>query len=134
MEDEIIIDAEDCVLGRVAAYSAKKALQGKKIIILNCDKAIVTGDRKMVQEEFRQKFVRGGNAQKGPYVSSNPVLIMKRALRGMLPHKRERGRIAAKNIMCFNDTPLEYASAKKENLKRDIQCKYIRLSELKLSK
>ena len=131
MAEEIIIDAEDSVMGRIATFAAKQALLGKKIIILNCEKAIVTGDRKMIEAEFREKSIRGGTAQKGPYFSRNPERIMKRVIRGMLPYKKQRGATAFENIKCFKGIPENYLSSEKINVKRPIKSKYIHLSQLK---
>jgi large subunit ribosomal protein L13 len=38
-----IINAEDTILGRLASYIAKEALKGESFIILNCEKAIISG-------------------------------------------------------------------------------------------
>ena len=51
---EIIIDATNATLGRMASYVAKQALLGKKVIILNSERAIVTGRKK-----FTIKIVKG---------------------------------------------------------------------------
>jgi large subunit ribosomal protein L13 len=131
MAKEMIIDAEDSVLGRVAAYAAKKALLGNKIIVVNCEKAVITGDKQMIKERFLIKISRGGSAQKGPYHSRNPALIVKRAIRGMLPYKKARGMTAFKNIKCYNGIPLDCISAEKETIKKPLNVKYIHLSELK---
>ena len=45
MENEIIIDATDAALGRMATFAAKQALNGKKVIILNSEDAIITGKK-----------------------------------------------------------------------------------------
>ena len=47
-----IIDGKNAVLGRLASYAAKEALKGENIIILNCEKVIVTGNRKNIRERF----------------------------------------------------------------------------------
>jgi len=127
---EIIIDAEDSVLGRLAAYAAKKALLGSKIIIVNCEKVILTGDKEMTKKRYLTKRWRGGSAQKGPYYSKNPAFIVKRTIRGMLPYKKERGVSAFENVKCFNGIPSDYSSSEKETLKRQLPTKYISLAEL----
>jgi large subunit ribosomal protein L13 len=45
-KEKMIIDATNATLGRLASFVAKQALQGKKVIIVNSEKAIITGDKK----------------------------------------------------------------------------------------
>ena len=44
MIPKIIIDAEGEIRGRVASFAAKQALQGNEIVILNSEKALVSGN------------------------------------------------------------------------------------------
>ena len=67
----IIIDATNLILGRIATFAAKQALLGEQIVVLNCEKAIITGERKMVINAFLQKIHRGVPLQ-GPYYPKQP--------------------------------------------------------------
>ena len=44
----MIVDAKDLVVGRVASFCAKKALLGEEIIVINVDKAIISGNKKNI--------------------------------------------------------------------------------------
>ena len=44
----MIIDANNLILGRMATFIAKQALLGEDIKIVNCEKAVITGDRKEI--------------------------------------------------------------------------------------
>jgi len=44
----MIIDATNLIIGRVASLAAKKVLLGEDIVILNCEKAMMTGNRKEI--------------------------------------------------------------------------------------
>jgi len=132
MQDEIIIDATESVAGRISTFAAKQALLGKKVAVVNCEKAIMTGDRKMVIAKFEEKRARGGHAQKGPYHHKNPELIIKRAIRGMLPYKYERGATAFDRVKCYNEVPPKYSASEKISLKRPINSKFIYLSQLRI--
>ncbi len=79
---QAVIDATDAVLGRLASFIAKEALLGKKIVILNSEKAIIKGNKKDIVEDYKRKRARG--SIKGPHFPSNPEMIFKRAVRGML--------------------------------------------------
>lgn len=113
MANEIIIDATDAAAGRIASFAAKQALLGKKIIILNCDDAVITGKKHAILEVYKAKRARGGYAQKGPYISTTPERIMKRTVRGMLPWNISKGREAFKRVKCFNEAPEEYLKSEK---------------------
>ncbi len=97
--EELVIDATDLVLGKVAAFAAKQAIQGKTVILINCEKAFVTGSKKNIIEEYKQRRARGAN--QGPFFPKLPERIVKRAIRGMLPYKKTQGARAFKRVKCF---------------------------------
>lgn len=93
----MIIDATDTILGRLASQCAKKALNGEEIIIINAEKAIVSGTKTDILRKY--KFKRDiGTPTTGPYFSRMPDRIVRRTIRGMLPRKTTRGRTAFSNI------------------------------------
>ena len=55
----MIIDATNLVMGRIAAFAAKKALVGEKVDIINCEKAIVTGSRRFLVGRYFHQRDRG---------------------------------------------------------------------------
>jgi large subunit ribosomal protein L13 len=57
---KIVIDATNATLGRLASYSAKQALLGKEIAIVNCDKAVIAGKRRSIIIEYQEKRGKGG--------------------------------------------------------------------------
>jgi large subunit ribosomal protein L13 len=103
----IIINAENLILGRMAAFVAKKALLGNKVDIVNCDKAIVTGSKKQVQEFYNTKFQRGAPLM-GPYVPRAADRMVRRTVRGMLPYKKAKGKEAFDRVMCYIGVPDEF--------------------------
>ena len=76
-----------------------------------------------------------GQYQKGPYIPRLSDRFVKRLIRGMLPHKRQRGAEAYKRIMCYLSIPTEfkdkkltkYAPADKARL---TTVKYVTIQEL----
>lgn len=128
---KIVIDASDSVLGRVASHAAKQALLGKDVIVTNCSKAIITGDRRMIIGEYKTLVYRGGHSLNGPFhVKRNPERIMKRTIRGMLDYKQGRGNAAFNRIMCYNDVPAEHANDKMINLARAKKGKSMQVNDL----
>jgi large subunit ribosomal protein L13 len=119
-----IIDAEGTVLGRLASYSAKEALKGEEIIILNSEKAIITGRKEDIKEYYESKRKRVGSTLKGPKVSRSSEKIVKRTIRGMLPNYRDgRGRDALKRIKCYKGVPSEFRDKEKITLTNKFKAK-----------
>ena len=130
MEKEIIIDAAGGILGRIASYAAKQSLLGKSIKIVNCNDAMITGDKKMILKKYKAARSRGGAAMNGPHFPKHPERIMKRTVRGMLDYTRGRGLDAFKRVMCYNEVPAEIQGKDKIYMKREIKVKAIKLGEL----
>jgi len=100
----MIINAENLILGRLGAYAAKKSLLGEEIKIVNCKNAVIIGKREEILRRYRQKQERT-TPRKGPFIPKTPERFVKRAIRGMLPYKKERGRTAFKRILCYSSIP-----------------------------
>ncbi len=109
-----VINAEGLVLGRLASLVAKRLLEGEEIVIVNAEKAVVTGNKEEILERYRQKRERG-HRYKGPFFPGMPHLIVKRTVRGMLPWKKERGREALKRLKVHIGVPEELKNAKFES-------------------
>ncbi len=109
-----VIDGKDAVLGRLASFVAKNLLEGEEIAVINCEKVIITGNKKRIKEDFEEKRSKVGSGQKGPKVSRLSERIVKRAIRGMLPnHRKGRGKEALKRIKCYVGVPAKYEESKK---------------------
>ena len=100
----MIIDANNLILGRLGTYAAKKALLGEKVDIVNCESCVVTGDKYDIFRKY-DRFLHMGTPAKGPFTRKMPDRFVKRAIRGMLPYKKGRGRDAFKNIKCYIGFP-----------------------------
>ncbi len=105
-DDFTVIDGRGHILGRLSSVVAKRLLSGEKIVIVNADKIVVTGDRQMVFERYKEKYDRGSK-EKGPYYPRHPEKIVKRTVRGMLPWKSRRGRDAYRRLRVFVGIPDE---------------------------
>ncbi|MDD3621065.1 MAG: 50S ribosomal protein L13 [Methanofollis sp.] len=129
-----IIDADGNLLGRLASNVAKRSLQGEEFVIVNAEKAIVSGKRAMVLGNYLQKHQRG-SVEGGPFFPRRPDLIMKRTIRGMLPYKRQRGADALRRVRIYTGVPMEYEDKEFETLEnagieRLNNPKYITLGEI----
>ena len=128
--ERIVIDSAGGIMGRIASYAAKQALLGRKVEIVNCEDSIISGKKNAVLATYHSKLSRGGTAQKGPFISRTAEGIFKRAVRGMLPWSRSRGREAFKRVRCHAKIPGELESAEKLNFKVEFNKPYITVREL----
>ena len=99
----MIIDATNMILGRLASKAAKQALLGENIIVVNCEKAVVTGSGKQILENYIQKS-SVGQVNQGPYFPKRPEMLVRRTIRGMLP-KKPKGRSAFERVTCHIGMP-----------------------------
>jgi large subunit ribosomal protein L13 len=105
-EDFYVIDAAGCLVGRIATQAARAALHGKKVRVVNCEQAIVSGSKAFLVGEWTRRF-KQGVPRKGPYIHRYPDRMVRRIIRGMLPHHQPRGREAFANTMCYIGVPVE---------------------------
>lgn len=125
-----IIDGQNMVLGRLASYVAKEALKGEEIVVLNCEKIIITGNKKDIKENFEKRRRMFGNCQKGPKHPKTSEKIVKRTIRGMLPdYRMGKGRVAFKKITCHAGIPKEFQNIEKIIFKEEKKCKFARVKE-----
>ena len=131
--DEVkIINAEGMVIGRLASKIAKQLLNGEEIIIVNAEQAIITGSKKMILAEYKDRR-RLTHARKGPHYPRMPDRILKRTVRGMMPYQTPRGREALKNLKVYIGTPEEYRKQKFEEvpgLRKTTPLKFMTLGEV----
>lgn len=113
----MIIDATDLILGRMAAFAAKKSLLGERVDIVNCEKAVISGNKRFIFGKYKHKYELGRNPYKGPFYPKMPDSIVRRTIRGMLPWKNKRGREAYKRVMCYIGVPERFKNQKFEELK-----------------
>lgn len=129
----MIINAENLILGRFATFAAKKSLMGEKVDIINCEKAVISGDKYRLFRDYKNRRDRG--TYKGPFLPRLPDRFVRRAIRGMLPYKQDKGKTAFGNIKCHVGVPQNLKDSKSEvlenaqlkNLKND---KFIYVKEL----
>ena len=130
----MIIDATNLILGRMATYVAKGLLLGETIDIVNSEKAVITGDKQLILAKYLQKVKRGIPLQ-GPYFPRTPERIVKRTIRGMLPHKRYKGKEALKRVRCYIGLPKEFEGKNIEtinnaNIEKVADANHITIKEL----
>jgi len=139
-----VYNAEDKVLGRLAStvakqlISAKKAGEDTRVIIVNAEKAIVTGKRTSVMSDYRAKYELN-HARKGPFFPRMPDQILKRTVRGMLPYqKNSSGRGALRALRVEIGTPSDLSGdlpdgcewGDSSKIERPLPQRFVRLGEI----
>lgn len=103
---KLYVDGQNAILGRLGSFVAKKLLQGDEVVIVNSEKVIISGDRKVIVDKIVNMRQKGGSGQKGPQVTKLPDKLLKRKIRGMLPRDNAKGREALKRLRCEAGNPL----------------------------
>ena len=107
IDEKIVIDGDGEILGRIASFAAKQALQGKQVNVINCNKALISGNRANILENYL--VMRRRTKVRFPSLAEK---IMKRTIRGMIKYKSGRGAIAFKKLRCYNEVPHELKNEK----------------------
>jgi len=119
-----VVNGEGLILGRMCSNVAKRLLKGEQIVIVNAEKVIVSGKKKSKVAEAKQ-FLEVGAPDRGPFHSRRPDRIVRKTVRGMVPWKQPKGKVAYKRLKVFMGIPEEL---KDQKLETD---KYAQSSKLK---
>lgn len=126
-------NAENQILGRLSSVIAKELLKGEKVFVVNCEKAVMAGNPKYTISMYIER-IHKGDIVHGPFFPKTPDGIFRRAVRGMLPRKKPRGRAAFKNLKVFIGLPEKFKNKDFEKIKAKdaskLKTKYITLGEL----
>jgi large subunit ribosomal protein L13 len=128
-----LVNADGLILGRMASKVAKKLLNGEKIIIVNAEKAVLSGKKKSKVAEAKE-FLEVGAPRKGPFHYRRPDRILRKTVRGMLPFKQPKGKQAYKKLKVFIGVPEDLKGQQMITLKEAQAAKlkgpYFTLAEL----
>jgi len=110
-DETVYVDATGKVVGRLASVIAKMLLEGKKVIVLNVEKAVITGKKSTVIQWYLRKLSLRSKVnprRHGPFKPKTPDGIFRRIVRGMLPRKKTKGKEAYKRLRVFIGTPKKF--------------------------
>jgi len=128
-----VIDAKGLVLGRMASMTAKRLLQGENIIIVNAEKAVISGKRLSRIKEAKKKL-EIGHPKKGPFHPRRPEEIVRRTIKGMLPRRKPKGQQAYRRLRVFVDVPQELKERETQTIpdaeSEKLKCPYITVGKL----
>merc|ERR1719228_3093147 len=111
----VVIDGRGHMNGRLASIVAKLILNGQKVVIVRCEEINISGNfyrNKLKYLDFLKKRCNV-KPSRGPFHFRAPSKIFWRTVRGMTPHKTERGKEALKLLQTFEGVPPPYDKMKK---------------------
>merc|ERR1711963_427086 len=105
-----VIDGNGHLMGRLAATVAKCLLQGQKVVVVRCEGLVISGNfyrnKLKVMEYLRKRHLT--KPSRGPFRGRSPSKMFKHVIRGMLPHKTDRGQTAFNSLKAFEGIPAPY--------------------------
>lgn len=130
-----VINADGLILGRLASHVAQRLRKGEEIVIVNAERAIVSGRRAQLFEFYSHRRNRASSQTKakGPFYPRGADMILKRTVRGMIEYKRPAGRAALKRLKVYLGVPREFKDAKAETIdsaRKTHLAKYVYLGEI----
>lgn len=133
MSTKTVIDGEGLILGRMASIIAKRLLAGESIDIVNAEKIVVSGKKQMVINKEKE-FLNVGGFEKGPVHYRQPHRIVRKTIRGMLPHRKTHGRDAYRRLRVYIGIPEEHEGAELEKMEKyhssNLNRRYVTVGEI----
>jgi len=126
-EKVVVVDARGHLLGRLASTVAKELLNGQKVVLVRCEEINISGSlfrNKLKYFEFLRKRTNTC-PRAGPFHYRAPSRIIWRVIRGMMPHKTERGKAALDRLKVYEGIPHPFDKMKREVVPGALR--YIRL-------
>ena len=114
----MIINGKDLVLGRLASFAAKRLLESERVTVVNAEQVVVSGKKEATFDAYDAWLeIRNlTNPRKGPFHLKRPEELVRRAVRGMLPFDKPRGREAYGRLRVHVGVPPEFAGKKMQTL------------------
>jgi large subunit ribosomal protein L13 len=127
-----VVNADGLILGRMASKIAKRLLMGEEIVIVNAEKAVISG-RKGSKVTEAKEFLGVGGVGYGPFHYRRPDRIVRKTVRGMLPFKQPKGKQAYRRLRVFIGIPDDLKNQKTETIvdaqAKRLTCPYLTVGE-----
>lgn len=131
-----IYNASEQILGRISTRIAKDLMKGEKVIVVNCEKSVISGSPKFTTSHYLERRWRG-DPHHGPFFPRTPQAIFKRTVKGMLSGHKSRGRQIFSNLRVYVGIPEDFDIKTPIQLKdadaNRLKCKSITLGDLSLA-
>ena len=109
----VYVDATNQIAGRLSSKVAKLILSGKRVVVINAEKALVSGSRTSVINQWKERLELASkvNPIYGPIHPRRPDNILRRMVRGMVPRKKPKGALAMKRLRIYIGVPSAVAAS-----------------------
>ena len=113
-EGTLYIDASNQIAGRLSSKVAKLILSGKRVVVVNAERALISGSRTSVVNQWKERLELSSrvNPIYGPIHPRRPDTILRRMVRGMVPRKKPKGALAMKRLRVYIGVPADVEVAK----------------------
>merc|ERR1712029_1258816 len=111
----VVIDGRGHLMGRLASIVAKFILNGNKVVVVRTEGINMSGNFYRNKLKYL-KFLRlrcNVKPLRGAFHFRAPGKIFWRTVRGIVPHKTERGKAAMKRLQTFEGIPPPYDKKKR---------------------
>jgi large subunit ribosomal protein L13 len=132
----LYVDATNLIAGRLCSNVAKLLLNGNKVVVLNAEKTLISGQRSSVMQAWKEYLHISSvvNPVHGPFHQRTPNGILTRMIRGMVPRRKPKGIAAMHRLRVYVGVPKEYEKAKPQSFENSKATRpaayYIPLSEI----
>ncbi len=108
------MDAAGQIAGRLSSKVAKLLLNGKRVVVVNAEKSLISGHRTSVINQWKESLELSSrvNPIYGPIHPRRPDNILRRMVRGMVPRKKPKGALAMKRLRVYIGVPEGVSLAK----------------------
>ena len=115
-EATVVVDASSCIAGRICSHVSKLLLQGKRVTIVNAEKAMLSGNRYKTIDSYKEHLGINSvtNPIHGPFHPRRPDTILSKMVRGMVPKRKPSGLSAFKHLRVYIGVPEGMKGAKME--------------------
>jgi len=113
----LVVDATNCIAGRMCSHVSKLLLQGNKVAIVNAEKSMLSGNRYKTIELYKEYLEINSvtNPIHGPFHPRRPDTILSKMVRGMVPNRKPGGITAFKRLRVYMGVPERIKGAKMES-------------------
>jgi large subunit ribosomal protein L13 len=103
----IVVDATNCIAGRMCSHVSKLLLQGNRVAIVNAEKAMLSGSRYKTINSYKEYLEINSvtNPIHGPFHPRRPDTILSKMVRGMVPKRKSNGIEAFKRLRVYMGIP-----------------------------
>jgi large subunit ribosomal protein L13 len=116
-ENIVVVDATNCIAGRMCSHVSKLLLQGNRVAIVNAEKAMLSGNRYKTIESYKEHLGINSvtNPIHGPFHPRRPDTILSKMVRGMVPKLKPHGISAFKHLRVYMGVPEPLKGTKMES-------------------